>query len=93
MRINEIIQPKFDKELLSIEALKNSVSSKIYDLYSDNKTITKNYTEDAIDVFSFSDLNNYIILMNQLKNNVANDIGIDSETYKIIDFLENYFRY
>jgi hypothetical protein len=93
MRIDEVIQPNIDKDRLLIEALSHSVSSKVHDYYQDNKSRTKNYTSIPADIFSFPELNSHIIIINHLKVIVIKEIGANSETYKIIEFLDEYFRY
>lgn len=93
MKITEIIQPNIDRDLLLIETLRHSVVSEINHYYVSNRDKTQNYSVDAIDAFSFNELNRHIIIIQKLRNIVIDELGIDSEIYKIIEFLEEYFRY
>lgn len=54
---------------------------------------TKNYSIASVDVFDFNDLNSHIMAMNTMLRAANGIFGQNSETYRIAEFLENYFRY
>jgi hypothetical protein len=61
MRLIEITNPNIDKQLLSIETLRHPFATEVYSFYKDNISKTNNYSSPAIDIFSFEELNRYVM--------------------------------
>jgi hypothetical protein len=93
MKILEILNPDIDKQLLSVAVLKDPFASEVYSFYKDNISKTNNYNLPAIDIFSFEELNTYIMAVSRLL--IITDAIFDrnSETYKIAYFLSEYFNF
>ena len=93
MRLVEIINPDIDKLSLSVEALKYPFATEVYSFYKDNISRTNNYTTPAVDIFSFEELNRYIMAVSRLLSITEGIFDRSSETYKIVYFLSEYFSY
>jgi hypothetical protein len=93
MRLMEITNPNIDKQLLNVETLTHPFAIEVYSFYKDNISRTNNYASPAVDIFSFEELNRYVMAVSRLLSITDSVFDRNSETYKIAEFLSRYFSY
>ena len=93
MRLYEITKPNIDSHRLLSETLSNRYAGVVVNFYNKYKDITGDYTIIATDVFDFDALNSLILPVSIMRDTVMQTFGTDTETYKIAEFLADYFSH